>query len=218
MGIEPIGNETGHARVWRQLRSWIEYDRLCIACPHQGPASLYQGALGERTHRRRDRANLTQHQCRRQVRTQSFDRRQPAMTSIEQFVEVLLVETVPDVSDCRRITRAHSGVSRLGAARDCGLESRPRTFPDQSAFELGKGAEHLGHQHALRARSIDRVIDRPEIGTLRPERFDDLEQMRQRARQAIYPDHQQGIPLPHPVQRASEVWTLLAGTAGYPRR
>src|SRR3546814_4492339 len=130
------------------------------------------------------------------------------MSASEQRIEVALLMAGADFGDRSRIAAPHLGISWTRAASDGGLDARARTLSDQGAFKLREGSQHLGHQHALCAGSIDRIADRPEVGALGAQRFDNLEQMRQRARQAINPYHQQGVVLPYPVQCSCKVRAL----------
>src|SRR3546814_10910311 len=86
------------------------------------------------------------------------------MSAIEQLIEVALLMAGADFGDRSRIAAPHLGISWMRAASDGGLDARARTLSDQGAFKLREGSQHLGHQHALCAGSIDRIVDRPEVG------------------------------------------------------
>lgn len=129
---------------------------------------------------------------------EAFDCRQPAMPAIKQFVQMSLVVADANIRDRHGITFPHSRVARLRSPGDGSLDACPRPFPDKGSFKLGKRTKHLGHKHALRARRVDRVVDRTEVCALSSQGLDDLQQMRQRTSQAVNPYDQQGIALPRP--------------------
>src|SRR3546814_9100848 len=79
------------------------------------------------------------------------------MSAIEQLIEVALLMAGADFGDRSRIAAPHLGISWTRAASDGGLDARARTLSDQGAFKLRAGSQHLGHQHALCAGSIDRI-------------------------------------------------------------
>jgi hypothetical protein len=107
-----------------------------------------------------------------------------------------LVVADANIRDRHGITFPHSRVARLRSPGDGSHDACPRPFPDKGSFKLGKRTKHLGHKHALRARRVDRVVDRTEVCALSSQGLDDLQQMRQRTSQAVNPYDQQGIALP----------------------
>src|SRR3546814_16883236 len=109
------------------------------------------------------------------------------MSAIEQLIEVALLMAGADFGDRSRIAAPPLGISWTRAASDGGLDARARTLSDQGAFKLREGSQHLGHPHALCAGSIDRIVDRPDVGALGGQRFDHLDPLRPRPPPAINP-------------------------------
>lgn len=147
------------------------------------------------------------------MRPKSFNSGKPTLPPVHEFVEVTLGVADPDFGNCCRITFAHLGIAGLRPPCHGSGDAGPRPLADERPLELRKRAQHLGHQHALRARSIDWFVDRAKVGALRPQYLDDLQQVGKRPCQSVYPDNQKSIARSNPFQRASKVRSFLAGTA-----
>jgi hypothetical protein len=105
---------------------------------------------------------------------------------------------------------ADAGIARQLAFRLRGLDSGLGAFGDQRALELRHGAEHLQREHALRRRRVDRIPQRPEMRAFGGQILDHLEQMADRARQAVEPHHDQRVAGADLAQRA---WRGQGGRA-----
>ena len=68
-------------------------------------------------------------------------------------------------------------------------------FADQGALELGRGAQNLQRELALRGSGVDRVLNGTEEGALGLQPLDHLQQMRQRPRKSVDPHDDQRVAL-----------------------
>ena len=69
------------------------------------------------------------------------------------------------------------------------LETRAGPLPHHGAFEFSKSAKHLHHHPPCRSRRVDRLGQGAEVGARGVDLFQDVQQVLERARQAIeFPD------------------------------
>lgn len=85
------------------------------------------------------------------MRPQPFDSRQPALPSVQKGIQVAFPMAETDIRNRCGVASTHLWIARLSAARNGRLEPGARPLTDQCALKFGKRAEHLGHEHALRA-------------------------------------------------------------------
>ncbi len=60
-----------------------------------------------------------------------------------------------NLGDSCRISSAHAGIARPGAAGDRRLDAGARARSDELALEFRNGAYHLQGKHALRSRHVE---------------------------------------------------------------
>ena len=97
-------------------------------------------------------------------------------------------------------------------------------FADHRTFELGENAEHLEHGTAGRRRGVEALLMREQIDTLGVKLAQEVQQVDQRAAQAIdrpgcdHVDVAAGNGLEQPIEPRALVATLGAGYGGVDRR
>ena len=103
-------------------------------------------------------------------------------------------------------TGAAAGASRLQAGE--------RALADHAALELGQGREQVEHQPAARGGGVDRLGQRAQADALLAHGLDGLDQLLERARQAIQlPDHQR-VALAHVAECRLELGPLTLRAGG----
>ncbi len=94
------------------------------------------------------------------------------------------------------------------------LRTEGRRSVDQRPFKLGDGAQHLQREHALGCGGVDRIAQAAEMRPRFLELFDHGQQVADRARQPIEPDHYQGFAGADFVQQARQHRSAAIGAGG----
>ena len=77
-------------------------------------------------------------------------------------------------------------------------------FPDQRPLELGRGAQNLQRELALRGSGVDRVLNGTKERPLGLQPFDHLEKVRQRPCEPVDPYDNQRVALANALQQAGK--------------
>ena len=122
------------------------------------------------------------------LRPHPLDRRQEARSGGDEVAEIDAISRRGDRSDRLAALFAQPGIAGQPAARLGRLDAGLRALGNQRPLELSDGAEHLQGKHALRRRGVDRIAQGSKMRAALLERFDDLQQMADRARQPVEAD------------------------------
>jgi hypothetical protein len=124
----------------------------------------------------------------------------PVLRRLVQAFHVAVLPRQPHLAQRRRIPGAQARIAANPAFGACAGQPGLGAFADQGALELGRGAQDLQGELALRGGRVDRVHERAEEGALRLQPLDHLQQMRQRPRQTVDAHDDQRVALADPLQ------------------
>src|SRR5215213_5618037 len=102
----------------------------------------------------------------------------------------------------------------MAAAGPGGGQPRGRAFPNQVAFELGQGCEHMEDELAARSGGVDRLLEAPEPNPTLGHAGDGVDEMPEGAAEAVQLPHDQGVTGPKLVQQPLEGGAIGASPAG----
>jgi hypothetical protein len=105
----------------------------------------------------------------------------------------------------------HNGLaSALATARYRRVESGAGSLADEVALELSKRAKNMEDEPSAWRCGVDRFSERAEADTPRFQGVHRLDQMRQRAAEAIKLPYRQNVAVPHEAQRG-----IQSGSVGF---
>src|SRR5208283_3218451 len=125
-----------------------------------------------------------------------------------------LIATAADLADRVRVAGAEAGIAADSAALARGPKAGLGAFGDQRPFELRDGAQDLQREHALRRGGVDRIAKAAEVRAEHFQLLDDGQQVADRAREAVQPDHDQGLAWANVAQKASQHRSFAVGAGG----
>jgi len=125
---------------------------------------------------------------------------QPVLCRLVQTLHVSVLSRQPHLAKSGRVFGPQSGVSAHAALCACAGQASLRPFPDQGALELGRSAQDLQRELALRGSGVDRVLNGTKERTLGLQPLDHLQQMRQGSREAVNPHDDQRVALADALQ------------------
>ena len=85
------------------------------------------------------------------------------------------------------------GAATMAAAGPARGQPRGGAFPDQVAFELGQGGEHVEDELAA-GGGVDRLLETAEPDTAVGQAGDHVDEMPEGAAEAVELPHDQGVP------------------------
>jgi hypothetical protein len=86
-------------------------------------------------------------------------------------------------------------------------------FLDEIALELSDGGEHMEQQASGRARRVDGLIQHHEVDPFPLQRSGDVEEVGNRARQAVETGHQKDVAFTDELQSVRQLLAFLAAGA-----
>ena len=137
----------------------------------------------------RTRTTSSQGYCGRMRRTVGSHRSIEAMTSPVKT----RVSRRCGFGDGGGIPRPEARISWKLSARPRRLDARLRALGNQRPFELRDRAKDLERKHALGRRGVDGVAQRAKVGAALLQALDDVEEMADRAGEAVEADDDQNI-------------------------
>jgi hypothetical protein len=111
------------------------------------------------------------------------------------------------------VTRQHRWSATVAAAGPGRSQPGGRAFADQVAFQLGQGGEHMEDELPAGGGGVDRLLQAPEPDTTVGELTDGVDQVAQRAPEAVELPHHEGVARAQLVQELLEGGAVGAGAA-----
>lgn len=128
-----------------------------------------------------------------------------------EFIEVAAVARASNLGDRFGVAVPQAGIVADTALLAGGGQPHHRSLPDQRALEFGRRAEDLQSEFALRRSRVDRTSEQPKMRALLSSLSMTLEQVRQRARQAVDPHGDHHVAAPEARYQLREHWSRAGG-------
>jgi hypothetical protein len=163
-----------------------------------------QAALGPATRLGQGGVDDAQHILPGHVGPQAADMGHPDLRRLVQPLHIAVLSRQPHLAQSGRVFGPQSGVPADPALGAGARQPRLGTFADQRPLELGRGAQNLQRELALRGSGVYRVLNGTKLRPLGLQPFDHLQQMRQRPRKPVDPNDNQRVALANALQHAGK--------------